>query len=117
MVMGWSLVRNRVHCCAGGGLDKKVSQVSVGRRKDKAPDEICDASLIQCIPGLRRALGEKGNDTNYESEGELRSTTSISAKHPFKTVLDILPLAVSFSDVKYFIYRARNRGWCNCRRF
>ena len=77
MVMGWSVVLIRVYCCACGGLDKKVSQVSVGRR-DKAPDEICDASLIQCLSGLRRALSEKGHDTNYESGAAL---------HPYRRII------------------------------
>ena len=89
------------NCCAIGGLEAKIAPVL---REVLGTDmyQQCCTSLAVCLGGVSNALNEKGNDTNRESEVELRSCTAISLKHPFKTFLDRSLHCVLYNESVFF---------------
>ena len=66
----------------------------------------CVDSVVSCLGSMRAAYSEKGNDTNTEAEAELRATTAISVKQPYRTVLTFLSRLISalFIISCFFMY-------------
>ena len=98
ILVGWRVIRGLdapevalsalkiPNCCQVSGFEDKISAFL--RTEDSDPNyEDGVESVINCLRGLAVTNREKGNDRNYEAEGELRSSTAISVKHPFRTVL------------------------------
>ena len=78
------------HICAIGGMDANVMP-ALKSHVGKETYGKFSASLATCLKGMKKAYAIKRNGANAESESEFRSTTSISAKRPFKTALPIIP--------------------------